>query len=83
MMASVRINITVPSGLLEQIDKAAKAEDRSRSEFLRELARRYLARDIWERYQPIVAERARRLGIETEEDVDRLVHELRAERRKQ
>lgn len=83
MMASVRINITVPSGLLEQIDKAAKAEDRSRSEFLRELARRYLARDIWERYQPIVAEGARRVGIETEEDVDRLIHELRAERRKQ
>ena len=81
-MASLRINITVPSQLLAQIDAAAKAEQRSRSGLLREAARQYLAMGTWERYQRMAADRARRLGVRTEEDVERLIEELRAERRK-
>jgi len=78
-MASVRVNITVPRELLGKIDEAAKAEHRSRSEYLRELARRHLARDTWEHLQAIGAERARQLGINSEADVERLVDEFRAE----
>ncbi len=80
-MGSVRVNITLPTQLLEQIDEAAREEHRSRSEFIRELARRHLAKSAWERYKPLVAERARQLGIETEADIERLIDEYRAERR--
>jgi metal-responsive CopG/Arc/MetJ family transcriptional regulator len=80
-MASVRINITLPSELLKQIDEAAAAEHRSRSEYIREATRRYLTDGVWERYQRIVSERARSLGIQSEADVERLIDEYRAERR--
>lgn len=41
-MPSKVINITLPERLLQQIDRAAKQEERSRSEFFREAVRRYL-----------------------------------------
>ena len=41
-MAARIINITLPERLLQEIDRAAEDEQRSRSEFLREAARRYL-----------------------------------------
>ena len=36
------VNITLPENLLKRIDRAAKQEERSRSEWLREAARRHL-----------------------------------------
>ena len=80
-MASVRINITMPEELLKQIDEAAREEQRSRSEFFRDAARRSLVTHTWEYFQRILSERARELGIRTEADVERLIDEYRAERR--
>jgi metal-responsive CopG/Arc/MetJ family transcriptional regulator len=37
------INITLPEDLLEEIDEAAQEERRTRSEYLREAARLYMA----------------------------------------
>jgi len=37
------INITLPKDLLEEIDQAAQEEKRTRSEYLREAARLYMA----------------------------------------
>jgi metal-responsive CopG/Arc/MetJ family transcriptional regulator len=37
------INITLPEDLLEEIDQAAQEERRTRSEYLREAARLYMA----------------------------------------
>jgi Arc/MetJ-type ribon-helix-helix transcriptional regulator len=37
------INITLPEDLLEEIDQAAEEERRTRSEYLREAARLYMA----------------------------------------
>jgi Arc/MetJ-type ribon-helix-helix transcriptional regulator len=42
--AMAKVMISVPDALLEEIDRAAKAEHRSRSEFVREATRDYLAR---------------------------------------
>jgi metal-responsive CopG/Arc/MetJ family transcriptional regulator len=41
-MASKVINISLPKELLEEIDRLARREKRTRSEFFREAARRYL-----------------------------------------
>ena len=43
-MGNVTVNISFQDGLLREIDKAAKTETRSRSEFLREAARVYINR---------------------------------------
>jgi len=51
-----KVMISVPEALLEEIDRAAKAEHRSRSEFVREAAREYLTRP---RRSPFDAARAR------------------------
>ena len=41
-MAARIINMTMPEELLRKVDKAAKAEGRTRSELFREAVRRYL-----------------------------------------
>ena len=41
-MRSRVVNMTIPTDLIEQIDAAAAAEGRTRSELVREAARRYI-----------------------------------------
>jgi CopG family transcriptional regulator/antitoxin EndoAI len=49
-MPTVTVNISFKDELLADIDRAAKAERRSRSELLREAARQYLAQQRrWDR----------------------------------
>lgn len=43
-MSNITVNISFQDGLLHEIDRAAKAESRSRSEFLREAARAHIQR---------------------------------------
>ncbi|MGC8774820.1 MAG: CopG family ribbon-helix-helix protein [Chlorobaculum sp.] len=48
-MSTVTVNISFQESLLNEIDKTAKKEHRSRSEFLREAARLYIQRQQqWE-----------------------------------
>ncbi len=47
-MSTVTVNISFQDRLLQDIDRVAEAEDRSRSELLREAARTYIQRkDRW------------------------------------
>ena len=41
-MSNVKVMISIPPSFLEEIDRAAREEHRSRSEFFREAARLYL-----------------------------------------
>jgi CopG family transcriptional regulator/antitoxin EndoAI len=43
-MSTTTVNIAFQKTLLSEIDRAARAESRSRSEFLREAARAYIQR---------------------------------------
>ena len=43
-MSTTTVNVAFQSTLLRQIDRAARAESRSRSELLREAARAYIQR---------------------------------------
>jgi CopG family transcriptional regulator/antitoxin EndoAI len=43
-MSTTTVNIAFQKTLLHEIDRAARAESRSRSEFLREAARAYIQR---------------------------------------
>ncbi len=75
-MASTVINISLPRELLEQIDETAAAEHRTRSDLLREAARRYMSDRRWRRIQAEVSARARTAGLETEDDVEELMDSL-------
>lgn len=52
-MNTTTVNVAFQSTLLRQIDKAARAESRSRSELLREAARAYIQRK--ERWKDVFA----------------------------
>lgn len=69
-MRTATINLSLPQGLLKQIDEEAKAELRTRSELLREAARAYLVREQkWRTLQGYVQQRAKASGIRTERDL--------------
>ncbi|MHB1324828.1 MAG: CopG family ribbon-helix-helix protein [Thermoleophilia bacterium] len=69
------ITISLPPELAEEIDRLAAAENRSRSEMLREAFREYLTYSRWRRIRRWGDETAREFGIRTEADVDRILHE--------
>jgi metal-responsive CopG/Arc/MetJ family transcriptional regulator len=76
-MVSKVINISLPEELLREIDEAAAFEHRTRSELMRESVRSYIeSRRRWREIQTIGAERARALGLRTEDDVEDLLDSL-------
>lgn len=77
-----KTSITLPEGLEAELKVQAEAEHRTLSGILQEAARMYLAQREFQSLQKELAIKARKMGIRTEEDVDRLVHEFRRERQK-
>jgi predicted transcriptional regulator len=83
MRTAKTVSITLPPDLLVKAQQLADREHRTMSELFREALRRYMVADTqWEG----VLERARatgaRLGIRTEEDVERLSDEYRSNRKR-
>lgn len=66
------INISVPPALAKRIKKVAKEENRTQSELLREAFRRYEFDRDWAKIRAWGEETARRMGIETYDDVERI-----------
>ena len=78
-MRTTRIlSLSFPPDLLKAAERAAKKEGRTKSELFREALRGYLQEMQWRELRRYGATRAQRLGIR-EADVDRLIHEHRAE----
>ncbi len=69
--------VSLPLDLAQAAERAARRDGVTRSAFLREALRQFLQERRWRNLQRQTARRAQALGIRTEEDVDRLVHELR------
>lgn len=64
--------------LLHEVEQAARAQNRKPSEVLEEAVRKYLDAQSWEQFVEKNERRAREKGI-SEEDVDRLISEVRHE----
>ena len=73
-------NISLPESLLAEIQSAAQAEHRSADEVVADAVRVYLEKQSWVQFVERNARRAKEMGI-TEDDVDRLITEYRAENR--
>jgi Arc/MetJ-type ribon-helix-helix transcriptional regulator len=82
MRTTKAISITLPEPMLDSAKARAKKENRTMSELVREALRRYEASQWLAEMQLYGQERAAAVGVVTEEDVDRVVHEARKERRK-
>lgn len=78
MRTSKLVTISLLPELLEEVERLAKEEKRTRSEFFREAIRRYIEDKKWERIYRYGRLKAQDQGL-TEADVERLVDEYRAE----
>lgn len=72
------VNMSLPADLYRLVNKLAKQKKATRSEILRESLAQYVASEQrWKQIRKWGEESAKRLGIRNEEDVDRMIHELR------
>ncbi len=77
-MASKSINISISDQIVQELDRLAKRKRRTRSSVLREAILEYMDKHIsWEDLQADMAEQARKMGVSSEDDVERLVDEVR------
>jgi metal-responsive CopG/Arc/MetJ family transcriptional regulator len=73
--------VSVPPAAADEFDRLAEAEGRNKSELFREMLRVYRGyreTGTFESLQRYGAAQARRLGIHDEQDVERLIDELRS-----
>jgi Arc/MetJ-type ribon-helix-helix transcriptional regulator len=82
MRATKLITISLPAELLDETQRAARQEGRSRSEVIRGALRQYLASGRRHRVRRWGSETAERLGLKTEDDLQRLLENVRAGRRR-
>lgn len=77
-MQTQTLNIALPKELVKKVDEVAKREYRNRSELIREALRVYL-KDMneWQEIFSYGKKVAKKMGIKSEEDVDKIVHEFR------
>ncbi len=77
MRATKTWTISLPPKLVREAERTAKEDNRTKSELVREALRFYLEERRWRKLQRHTNVRAQALGIQTEDDVNRLVHEAR------
>ncbi len=82
MRATKLITISLPAALLDKTQRLARQDDRSRSEFIREVLRQYLPSRQWQRLRRWGAETADRLGLKSAGDLARLLDKAGARRRR-
>lgn len=71
------LSFTFPAEMIREIKQLAKKERKTRSQLIRDALDQYMETKKWRNIQKKMAIRARALGITSEEDVERLVHEYR------
>ena len=82
MRNTTPITVSLPTDLLRETQRVAREDSRSRSELIQDALRQYLASRRWRRLRQWGAETAERLGLKTEEDLQRLLDHVRAGREK-
>ncbi|HZZ15618.1 MAG TPA: ribbon-helix-helix domain-containing protein [Candidatus Sulfotelmatobacter sp.] len=80
MRSTKTLSVTLPPDMLKRAQSIARKESRTMSELIREALRHYERRSWWDEVNAYGQARADRLGIR-EEDVDRLVHEVRGKKK--
>ena len=71
------LSFTFPPEMIKEINDLAKRERKTRSQLARDALLQYMQSKKWYDIQKKMAIRARVLGITSEADVERLIHEYR------
>jgi predicted transcriptional regulator len=82
MRTTQPITISLPLDLLRETQRAAREDARTRTDLIREALQQYLASRRWQRLRQWGAETAEQLGLKGEADLQHLLDDLRAGRRK-
>jgi CopG family transcriptional regulator/antitoxin EndoAI len=82
MRTTKPITVSLPLDLLQETQRVALEEARTRTDLIRDALRQYLASRRWQRLREWGAESAERLGLKTEADLQRLLDTARASRGK-
>lgn len=77
-MQTQTLNIALPKDLVKKVDEVAKKEYRNRSELIREALRKYLnTSEKWNELFTYGKKVGKRMGIKSEQDVNKIVYEFR------
>ena len=76
MRTSKVLSLSLPPTMLQEAERLAKKEGRTKSELFREALRRYLQERRWAALRRYGAQRASSLGLK-ETDVERVIKEYR------
>jgi CopG family transcriptional regulator / antitoxin EndoAI len=79
MRTTQTLSVTLPPEMLLRAHEIAKREHRTMSELVREALRQYDRNSFWVETNAFGKAKAAEIGV-TEEDVDRIVKEVRQER---
>ncbi len=74
------LTVSLPPQLYEEVERIAKQEQKTKSELFRDMLLVYedfLDNRRWRRLRRTGTESAKKLGVKTEADIERLVHEAR------
>ena len=77
MRQSKIVTISIPPRLLKQAERLAQKEQRTKSEVVRDALRLYLNLQNDKGFRLAVRERATALQLQTEDDIERIVDEVR------
>ncbi|MDP8239942.1 MAG: ribbon-helix-helix protein, CopG family [Candidatus Hatepunaea meridiana] len=78
-MKAKTFTLSLPDELAYKVAQVAKEESRTRSELFREAIRNYLDKREFAKLSRQAALEAIKRGINTEDDVDQLIHQFRVE----
>jgi len=71
------LSFTFPKEMVEEIQSLAREERKTKSQLVRDAVTRYVQEKKWRGLQMKAALKARALGISSEQDIDRLIHQYR------
>ena len=71
------LSFTFPKEMVEEIQCLAREERKTKSQLIRDAVTRYAQEKKWRGLQMKAALKVRALGIFSEQDVDRLIHQYR------
>jgi predicted transcriptional regulator len=77
MSKTVTSSVSLPADLARELARIARLEHRTKSGLIQEALRHYLEARQWRALQRDIQARARQLGLESEDDVERLLDDVR------
>lgn len=74
------ITISLPPKLAKEVEKLAKTEKKTKSQLFRDMIaiyEEYIAEKEWQEIRRYGEQTAKKLGITSEKDIEKIIHEVR------